>query len=252
MAKRRKKSGSPRRRKVGAHRRRRRNPSVATAYPTGGGARTGGTHRPRRHKAKRKGRARARRYTSGSHKGRRIQTYKVRNRHGKSLFHVRGWRAHRANGSSGLMVAAIAVGAGVVTSIAASFLLDQLSSSVTSLQSSSMQDGVLLGLAGLAAWFIPNPAIVGGVATGLLLIPLAKLVYSAVPSLASSNSYNPQNPSVTMTGMYGSLHRPLGSLHRPIGALHRAIGSLHGIGASDEGFFDGAMSGMRGGLRASR
>jgi hypothetical protein len=248
MAKRRKKSGSPRRRKVGAHRRRRRNPSVATAYPTGGGARTGGTHRPRRHKAKRKGRARARRYTSGSHKGRRIRTYKVRNRHGKSLFHVRGWRAHRANGKDGLMAAAIAVGAGVVTSIAASFLLDTLSTSVTSLQSSTYQEGVLLVTAGLAAWFIPSPIVAAGVATGLLLIPLAKLVYSAAPSLASTYSYNPENPSVTMQ----SLHRPIGSLHRPLGSLHRAIGSLHGIGASDEGFFDGSMSGMRGGLRASR
>jgi hypothetical protein len=151
----------------------------------------------------------------------------------KRPFHVRGRSAHRRkNPSDTLMGAAIAVGVGVLTSVAASYLLDTLSTSVTSLQSSTYQDGVLLVGAGAAAYWVKNPAIAAGIATGLLLIPAAKLVYSVFPSLASANTYNPQNPSVTMT----SLHAPMSSLHRPMGSLHRPMGAVFDLGEGSSPF----------------
>jgi hypothetical protein len=180
------------------------------------------------------------RRTNGSrrfvgHRGRQ-RTFHVGKQYNRQ-FHVRGTRARRINGRDTLMGAAIAVGVGVAASVAASYLLDTLSTSVTSLQSSTAQDGVLLVGAAGAAFYIKNPAIAAGVATGLLLIPLAKLIYSTFPSLASANSYNPQNPSVTMT----SLHRPMGSLHGAMGSLHAPMGALFDVGGDDDSDGMGTM-----------
>lgn len=226
------------------------------AYPTGGGMTVRGRASRKRGKSRKRGRAR--RYVESRGKGQhaRARTYQVRNKHGKPKFHVRGWRARRANGTSGLVVGAIALGVGVLASVAASFLIDQ----ALSTQSSTVQDGALLALAGAAAWFIPNPAIVGGVVVGLLLVPAAKLIYGAVPSLASTNAGNPEQVLQTAVSttpgiatVPGTL-TGLGALHRPrMGALHAAgfggMGALHDMG---EALAAGSMGSMRGGLRAVR
>jgi hypothetical protein len=199
---------------------------------------------PRKHRAAKR-RVHRRRYVASRGPGehRKMRTYRLRNKHGKRLGHVRGWRARRVNGSSGLMVGAIALGVGVLASVAASYLIDQ----TLSTQSTTVQDGVLVSLAGLAAWFIPSPAIVGGVVTGLLLVPAAKMIYAAIPSLATPNSTNPEGVGATssqtaasstsstsgiasvpgtLTGL-GAMRalqsaNQWGALHRPgrIGALH--------------------------------
>jgi len=199
-----------------------------------------------------------------------MRTYRLRNKHGRRLGHVRGWRARRVNGSSGLMVGAIALGVGVLASVAASYVLDTISGGQTSATlTPAVQDGILIALAGAAAWFIPNPAIVGGVVTGLLLIPAAKMIYSAVPSLASASAgSNPEailgTPSAgtqsaipsstsgiasvpgTLTGMgamhqrklWGALHEPgyMGALHAPgfvgMGAMHQEGQLLSALGTS--------------------
>jgi hypothetical protein len=207
-------------------RRRRRNPATA-AYPTGGGATaaaypTGGGVRavPKKPRKPRKSPKRARRYVASRGRGQhaRARTYPYRSKHGKMLGHIRGWRARRANGTSGIVSAAIAVGVGLLTSVAAGYLINAGSSSITALQSSTTQDVILLGLAAAAGYFVPNPAVAAGMATGLLLVPLAKQVYASVPQLTGFSNVATLN----------ALHRPaLGSLHRPmLGSLHSRMSGL--------------------------
>jgi hypothetical protein len=157
-----------------------------------------------------------------------MRTYKVRNRHGKPLFHARGWRAHKKNPASGLLTCAIAVGVGTLVSVAASYVLD----TVLSTQSTTIQTGFLVVLAGAACWFIPSAAVAAGVATGLLLIPAAKLVYSYIPSLVApapmfqlaASSTTPASTSTS--GAMSALHN-LKALHqRRMAALHAPVYSM--------------------------
>lgn len=171
--------GSVKRRRAGA-RRRRKNASVRTTTVV----RTGRTRRRARRSSRRRrrnanpGRAR---YAART-RGKRARVYKVRNRHGKALFRIKGFRARRVNPSTdGLVVAAIAVGAGLVASIGVGYVVDKFMAA----KSPAMQTAALAVVAGAFAFFVPNPALAAGVATGLLVVPLAKQVYSWFPSLAN-------------------------------------------------------------------
>lgn len=219
-------------------RNRRRNPATAptapygttgmTVYHAGNNLTRTSGKKPRKPRASGKkprktGASRARRYgryvaSRGQGQHARARTFPYRNKHGKMLGHVRGWRARRANGTSGIVSAAIAVGVGLLTSVAAGYLINAGSSSISALQSSATQDVILLGLAAAAGYFVPNPAIAAGMATGLLLVPLAKQVYAAVPQLTGFSNVATLN----------ALHRPaLGSLHRPmLGSLHSRMSGL--------------------------
>jgi hypothetical protein len=107
---------------------------------------------------------------------------------------------------------------GLVASIAVSYVIDTFMST----QSSTVQTGVLVAIAGGAAFFIANPAIVAGIATGLLLTPLAKIVYTAVPSLA-----NPAVAVPTVSAGSGMSALHLSRKQKQIRALHM-MGKLQG------------------------
>lgn len=192
------------------HRKHRRNASAAP---------TASNPRRRRHRAKRRN---PRRYVARTGRGRRMRTYRVRNKHGKRLFHVRGYRARRKNpGTGGLVAAAVAVGVGLLASVATSYVVDTFLSS----QSAMVQTGVLVAVAGGAAFFLPNhPALAAGIATGLLLVPLAKQVYTIFPSLANPMPATPtaSNPQI--------INPPAPGAAASLSALHRGMGRLHGMG----------------------
>jgi hypothetical protein len=267
MAKRRKRAGGKKRR-VGASRRRRRNPATPIRGRRGRMAKPANSNARR---TRRRARKSTRRYSrkSGSRnvfqvkspRG-RTRSYPRRNKHGRTLGHVRGWPSSRRrnNGASGLLVGLTALGAGVLVSVAASYLIDAgttaaAAGGTTNPNAPMIVDGILIGMAAAAAYWIPSPAVVGGVVTGLLLIPAAKLIYTLIPSLASAQSVANQestvpNPTVTLTGMadmgrmralhqarrFGSLHdvNRFGAPPPAIGTLHRGgMGTLHG-GAGEQ------------------
>lgn len=236
-------------RKSGSGRKRRKN-GAARAYPSGGGvgvysaARTGANDNGRR-RAKRRTKRRAGSSSAGVRRPGRsrrryaVGTGPVRDYKRRGRGYVRGRAMRRVNGLGAFASAGIALLAGVAVSVAAGFLID----SALSTQTSTVQDGALLAVAAGSVYFIKNPVIAAGVATGLLLIPAAKLVYSLLPSLASANASNPENPNAmaaavaaatttTTTAGLGALHRRdglfgMGSLHlgdemvAGMGSLHR-------------------------------
>jgi uncharacterized membrane protein len=79
------------------------------------------------------------------------------------------------------VTAAVAVGAGLAATLLVSYAIDVFAST----QSSMVQTGILVAVAAGVAFFVSSPAIAAGVATGLLVVPLSKAVYNAVPSLAN-------------------------------------------------------------------
>jgi hypothetical protein len=196
MAKRRKRHGK----------RRHRNPAAARV------ANPHRKHRKRRHgrrrrtvtvrvtnpSKRRKGRARARRYVATTGRGRRMRTFRRRNRHGKTLGHIRGYSAHRKRNPSadGILAAGVAVGIGLVTSVVVGYAVDTLLAS----QSGAVQTGVLVAVAAGSAFFLPtHPAIAAGIATGLLLVPLTKQVYSWFPALANPAPVTPAAANLSPT-----------------------------------------------------
>lgn len=240
MAKRRKSRSTSRRRRTHARRaKHKHNPS--TAMVVYGAPRKRARRTRRRSHAKRRTH-RGRRFVASRGRGQRkkAKTYRVRNRHGKPLFHVRGWRARRKNpGSQGLMEAAVAVGAGVLASVAVSYVVDKFLST----QSATVQTGVLVAVAAAGAFLIPSATIAAGVATGLLLIPISQKVYAALPSLSNpapaANTTTPAastTPAATGTSGLGAIHRRIHNTHgRTFGSLHmgllhlpqKRMGSLH-------------------------
>jgi hypothetical protein len=106
----------------------------------------------------------------------------VRNRHGRPLFRVKGFRARRVNPSfSNLVGTAAAVGIGLVATIGVGYIVDKFAAD----KSSAIQTGILVAAAAGASFLIDNPSIAAGVATGLLIVPLSKQIYSLCPSLAA-------------------------------------------------------------------
>ena len=220
-------------RKARVHRRKRR--SVAAA--------------PRRRSHRRRGvrRSRGRRYVAARGPGnrRKARTYRVRNRHGKPLFHVRGWRARRSNpGMSGVVAAAVGLAAGLAATLVASYAIDVFMST----QSTTVQTGVLVVLAGAAGFLIGNPAVAAGIATGLLVVPLSKAVYTAMPSLANPSpmASSATTPVVTTSAapamsalhrQYRALHIGKPNAHHNLRALH--IGNAQRLGGPIRGFVPG-------------
>jgi hypothetical protein len=251
-ARKRRRSGKRKSRRAGKRRARRTSTAMVVYKP-----------RARRRVRRTRGRrSQARRYVAnrGASGRKRARTYRVRNRHGKPLFHVRGWRARRANPSTdGLVVAAIAVGVGLTASITVGYVVDKFMAN----RSPAMQTAALAVVAAGVAFFVPNPAISAGVATGLLVVPLAKQVYTWLPALAnpavppalapsgapaalsptapamqqaggsappsSTSGMAPVSSSTTgLTGMHGGFvrrHNKLGKAKPYLNALH--MGALH-------------------------
>jgi hypothetical protein len=106
----------------------------------------------------------------------------VRNRHGRPLFRVKGFRARRVNPSVGNLVGtAAAVGVGLLASVGVGYVIDKFFAD----KSSAVQTGVLVVAAAGASFLIDNPSVAAGVATGLLIVPLSKQIYTLFPSLAA-------------------------------------------------------------------
>jgi hypothetical protein len=114
-----------------------------------------------------------------------MRTYRLRNKHGRRLGHIRGYRARKKNPSAdGIVAAAIAVGVGLVASVVVGYAVDTMLST----QTPGVQTGVLVALAAGSAFFLPtHPALAAGIATGLLLVPLTKQVYTWFPALANAS-----------------------------------------------------------------
>ncbi len=215
-----------------SYKRRRRNPSGTPTYPARSPRAQAkwGRSKPRRRKAgsHRRRASHRRGYAASRGKGqhRRARTYRVRNRHGKPLFHVRGWRARRRNpGTAGIVAAAVGLAAGLAATVVASYAIDVFLST----QSSTVQTGVLVGLAAGAGFLIGNPAIAAGVATGLLVVPLSKAVYSAVPALANPSpmASTTTTPVVATAPAMSALHRRFGALHMGKTTGHKKLRALH-------------------------
>jgi hypothetical protein len=215
-------------------------------------------------------------YAASNGRGSKMRTYRIKRR-GRPAFHVRGFSAHRRKnpGVAGFIAAGIALGAGFAVSVISAYAIDILLPT----QSALVQNGVLLTIAAGSVYFISNPAVAAGVATGLLLVPLAKAFYSAFPSLANPTPLGGSTAvlnsapipavaapaSVSANVSLSALHgRKLGALHRSgsYGALHmqhaagfnkresnKRLGSLHMSGVQNTGY---SLPSVRGGLRMAR
>ena len=214
-----------------------------TGWVKAGQRRRAAAKRPRRAGVRRAGvrRSRGRARYAAHTKGKHARVYQLRNRHGKKLYHVKGFRARRVNPSvSGLVTAGVAVAVGLAASVLASYGIDTLLAN----KSPAVQNSVLVALAAGTAFFVPYPAIAAGVATGLLVVPLAKALYKVFPSLANPSpapsaalppavtiTGGPSTADVTSTAAMSALH--MQALHaRGIAALHVAPTSMAAVRAN--------------------
>jgi len=134
------------------------------------------------------------------------------------------------------------VGAGLAATLLVSYAIDVFAST----QSSMVQTGILVAVAAGVAYFVSSPAIAAGVATGLLVVPLSKAVYNAVPSLANpapmggSPTVAPATASTSVSALHmRALHRgshnaglrAVGktSGHKQLRAMHVPSGSIQAL-----------------------
>jgi hypothetical protein len=154
-------------------------------------------------------------------------------------------RARRSNpGFGNLMLAASALGAGVLSAVVSSWINDGPLGNA----SPAIQNLALLGEGLAAVYYVENPAYLGGIVVGLGLVTAGNLVYSVFPALAAPTpmTMGGRGPSTT-AGPMGALHRNnvrqlraldksmarkhrraglgMGALHENLGALH--MGALH-------------------------
>jgi hypothetical protein len=147
-----------------------------------------------------------------------MRTYRLRGKRGKRLGFVKGFRTRRSNpGTANFVPVLAALAAGALAAIASGYAIDMFMSTSTP----TTQTGVLVVAAGAAAFLIGSPALAAGTAVGLLLVPLTKAVYAAVPTLANPTPYgttpapalppatdpNAPAPSIVglhMAGLHGS------------------------------------------------
>jgi hypothetical protein len=184
-----------------------------------------------------------------------MRTYRVKRRSG--VIHVRGWRARKKNpGMDGLTQAAIALACGLGATILTSYVVDVAMGT----QSATTQTLAQVAIAAGAALLIPNPVIAAGVVTGILVFPLSRMIYTAVPALANPA---PAVSAVVPTPSLGALrnrHRMqalhMGSLHKQNGMKALHMSALHMDGLTQgtpagQAFARGARPGMSGALRAA-
>jgi hypothetical protein len=183
------------RRRHGKRRNKRRNPGATTASVSNprrrrrkhrAHKRTHRTHKRTHARTRARRRNPGRRYAASRGPGqrKRARTFVHRNRHGRRLGHIRGWTAHRRKNPSadGILAAAIAVGVGLIATVVVGYAVDVMLAS----QSPAIQTSVLVAIAAGSALFLPtHPALAAGIATGLLIVPLSKQVYTWFPALAN-------------------------------------------------------------------